>query len=122
MQISLTFNRSQINLENYFSVEKARTNPISSFASIFMTRLHIYFSTKGDFISLYYLSFCLMPFRFIFCRAVLTLFHPAETRESYIPECMPHLPGFVSPDSEAVVSYVRRLADHLKVSNSFIYS
>ncbi|XP_057541841.1 uncharacterized protein LOC130820470 [Amaranthus tricolor] len=60
--------------------------------------------------------------RFIFCRAVLTLFHPAETRESYIPECLPHLPGFVSPDSEAVGSYVRRLADHLKVSNSFIYS
>ncbi|CAO2830594.1 unnamed protein product [Amaranthus hypochondriacus] len=58
--------------------------------------------------------------RFIFCRAVLSLFHPPETRESYVPDCLPHLPDFVSPDSDAVESHVRRLANCLKVSNAFI--
>lgn len=57
--------------------------------------------------------------RFIFCRAVLSLLHPPNTRDSYMPDCLPHLPGFVSPDAEAVESYIHRLADHLKVSDCF---
>ncbi|KAL9229581.1 hypothetical protein vseg_005032 [Gypsophila vaccaria] len=57
--------------------------------------------------------------RFIFCRAVLSLFHPAESREPYVPECLPHLPRFVSPDTEAVESYIFQLADHFNVSDCF---
>lgn len=57
--------------------------------------------------------------RFIFCRAVLSLCHPAEARDSYVPECLPCLPGFVSPDSEAVESCIRQLAGRLKVSDFF---
>ncbi|XP_074308477.1 uncharacterized protein LOC141643289 [Silene latifolia] len=57
--------------------------------------------------------------RFIFCRAALTLFHHDESREPYLPDCLPHLPGFVSPDAEAVESYICRLASHLNVSDCF---
>lgn len=59
--------------------------------------------------------------RFIFCRAVISLFHPPKTRDSYMPDCLPHLPSFVSPDAEAVESYIHRLADHLKVPGCFCY-
>ncbi|KAL2907214.1 Protein SCAI [Bienertia sinuspersici] len=57
--------------------------------------------------------------RFIFCRAVLFFSHSHEMKESFMPACLPHLPGFVSPDSEAIASFIYRLADHLKVSDCF---
>ncbi|KMT08584.1 hypothetical protein BVRB_6g138630 [Beta vulgaris subsp. vulgaris] len=57
--------------------------------------------------------------RFVFCHAVLSLFHSPDARDSYVPSCLPHLPGFVSPDAEAVESYIQRLAEHLKVSDCF---
>ncbi|KAH9618272.1 hypothetical protein KSS87_001501 [Heliosperma pusillum] len=57
--------------------------------------------------------------RFIFCRAALTLFHHVESKEPYLPACLPHLPEFVSPDAEAVESYICRLASHLNVSDCF---
>ncbi|KAM1426882.1 hypothetical protein PS1_019369 [Malus domestica] len=57
--------------------------------------------------------------RFIFCRAVLSLFCPPEDREQHLPVCLPLLPNPVSPDSEVVRSAVHRLAKHLSVSDYF---
>ncbi|KAL8143312.1 hypothetical protein V2J09_016344 [Rumex salicifolius] len=57
--------------------------------------------------------------RFIFCRAALSLFHPLEERDLYMPICIPELPSSLSPNADVVQSCVLRLADHLRVSSCF---
>ncbi|GMH05929.1 hypothetical protein Nepgr_007769 [Nepenthes gracilis] len=57
--------------------------------------------------------------RFIFCRAVLSLFHSPEDCDGFVPVCLPLLPSLVLPESEVVRSSVLWLADHLQVSSCF---
>ncbi|CAI9109542.1 OLC1v1009380C1 [Oldenlandia corymbosa var. corymbosa] len=57
--------------------------------------------------------------RFIFCRAVLTLFCIRESSDQYLPVCLPEFPKSLSPTSELVSSPVFRLANHLKVEKCF---
>ncbi|VFQ89753.1 unnamed protein product [Cuscuta campestris] len=61
----------------------------------------------------------LLALRFIFCRAVLTLFCLREESDQYLPVCIPELPDSLSPVSEYVQPAIRRLANHLNVANSF---
>ncbi|KAL9257984.1 SCAI-like protein [Drosera capensis] len=58
--------------------------------------------------------------RFIFCRAVLSLFHNLEDSDGSVPLCVPVLLDSLLPDSEVVASAVLRLAEHMKVSGCFI--
>ncbi|CAH9088273.1 unnamed protein product [Cuscuta epithymum] len=57
--------------------------------------------------------------RFIFCRAVLTLFILHEETDYHLPVCVPELPDSFNPNSESVQPNIRRLANHLKVADSF---
>ncbi|KAK1370878.1 Cdk-activating kinase assembly factor MAT1, centre [Heracleum sosnowskyi] len=57
--------------------------------------------------------------RFIFCRAVLTLFCPREDHEQHVPVCLPELPDSLGPDSGVVKAAVVRLANLLNVSKLF---
>nr|GMD56416.1 protein SCAI [Ipomoea batatas] len=57
--------------------------------------------------------------RFIFCRAVLTLFCLREENDDYLPVCLPELPDSFSPNSESIKPTIRRLANHLKVADCF---
>ncbi|KAI3451187.1 hypothetical protein Pfo_007852 [Paulownia fortunei] len=60
--------------------------------------------------------------RFIFCRAVLTLFCLREKGDQYLPVCVPDLPNSVAVNSKAVQPAVTRLANHLKVADCFSFS
>ncbi|ONK74137.1 uncharacterized protein A4U43_C03F3150 [Asparagus officinalis] len=57
--------------------------------------------------------------RFIFCRAVLSLFYYPEKDGRSLPECLPSLPDAVSPNSASTQSYILRLAESLGVSSHF---
>ncbi|KAG6394497.1 hypothetical protein SASPL_145084 [Salvia splendens] len=57
--------------------------------------------------------------RFIFCRAVLTLFCKREEGDQYLPICIPELPSSVSANSKAVQPAITQLANHLKVTDCF---
>lgn len=57
--------------------------------------------------------------RFIFCRAVLSLFHPPGKGSPSLPECLPNLPEAVSPNSASTQSFVIRLAESLGVGGYF---
>ncbi|XP_076887430.1 uncharacterized protein LOC143537571 [Bidens hawaiensis] len=59
--------------------------------------------------------------RFIFCRAVLTLYHHQEGNDLYVPVCLPHLPDSVSPRSRVIQSAIKALTNHLKVSHCFLF-
>ncbi|PNX73386.1 hypothetical protein L195_g030708, partial [Trifolium pratense] len=60
--------------------------------------------------------------RFIFCRAVISFFCPPEESELHLPLCLPHLPAYVAPNSEAVRSVVVQLAKHFDVADSFHFT
>ncbi|KAG6392740.1 hypothetical protein SASPL_146965 [Salvia splendens] len=57
--------------------------------------------------------------RFIFCRAVLTLFCKREEGGQYLPICIPELPSSVSANSKAVQPAITQLANNLKVTDCF---
>ncbi|KAG9138510.1 hypothetical protein Leryth_012796 [Lithospermum erythrorhizon] len=57
--------------------------------------------------------------RFIFCRAVLTLFCLRENGDQYLPTCIPELPEYVAPHSEVVLPSIIRLANCLGVAGCF---
>lgn len=57
--------------------------------------------------------------RFIFCRAVLTLYAPTFNKEEYVPECSPALPDPVSPTSPSSYVAVLQIADIFGASTMF---
>ncbi|KAL3630217.1 hypothetical protein CASFOL_023201 [Castilleja foliolosa] len=63
-----------------------------------------------------------LDLKFIFCRAVLTLFCPREKDDQFLPVCIPDLPKSVAVDSKAVQPVITRLARHLKVADCFSFS
>lgn len=103
-----------------------------------MIHLHEEFSTlSGDQISaaiqnlviyIYHISKKLLKRRnvlrrFIFCRSALSLFRRGgDGGEEYLPECSPELPEAVSPESSAVQSGLRQVAEGLGVAGCFRFS
>ncbi|CAA0831180.1 Protein of unknown function (DUF3550/UPF0682 [Striga hermonthica] len=60
--------------------------------------------------------------RFIFCRAVLSLFCLRQKDDQHLPVCIPNLPKSVAADSKAVQPAINRLASQLKVADCFSFS
>nr|XP_009409282.1 PREDICTED: protein SCAI-like [Musa acuminata subsp. malaccensis] len=57
--------------------------------------------------------------RFIFCRAVISLFCSSGDSAGHLPECLPNLPESLSPESAVTQIYIHHLAERLGVSNLF---
>ncbi|TYJ01852.1 hypothetical protein E1A91_A13G183700v1 [Gossypium mustelinum] len=60
--------------------------------------------------------------RFIFCRAVLTLFVQTYNKEEFHPECMPALPDAVSPRTSAFQTAVVQLAKLFHATKRFVFT
>lgn len=60
--------------------------------------------------------------RFIFCRAVLTLYAPTHKKPDFIPQCLPSLPESMHPTAPAIQSTVTQIANFFDASRSFIFS
>ncbi|KAL7104349.1 hypothetical protein ACP275_08G239000 [Erythranthe tilingii] len=60
--------------------------------------------------------------RFIFCRAVLSLFCAREKGDQYLPVCLPEFPDSVAVNSKAVQPAIAELAEHFKVAHCFRFS
>ncbi|KAK9742697.1 hypothetical protein RND81_03G191800 [Saponaria officinalis] len=60
--------------------------------------------------------------RFIFCRAVVTLYAPTHNKTECIPQCLPRLPETVDPTSSAVQSVILEIATVFRAESSFIFS
>ena len=61
-------------------------------------------------------------YRFIFCRAVLTLYAPTQKKPEFIPQCLPSLPESVHPSAPAIQSTILQIADALDAASSFNFS
>ncbi|CAM8945141.1 unnamed protein product [Rhodiola kirilowii] len=59
--------------------------------------------------------------RFIFCRAVLTLYAPINSKKEYLPECLPSLPDSLLPTTTASQRLVFELASLFSAANNFIF-
>ncbi|GMP62347.1 hypothetical protein CsSME_00024477 [Camellia sinensis var. sinensis] len=60
--------------------------------------------------------------RFIFCRAVLTLYAPTFNKKEFLPECMPCLPEAVLPLAATSQTAILQIANLFGATNSFIFS
>ncbi|KAH9621807.1 hypothetical protein KSS87_021133 [Heliosperma pusillum] len=83
-------------------------------------------ATSGALDSVWSQIFC-DPFlrrlllRFVFCRAVLTLYAPTHNKAEFIPQCLPRLPDTVDPISPMVQSVVLQIANVFSAANNFIF-
>lgn len=60
--------------------------------------------------------------RFLFCRAVLTLYYPTFNKKEFHPECLPSLPESVLPIAVASQTVVFRIANVFGVADRFVFS
>ncbi|CAL5401436.1 unnamed protein product [Camellia sinensis] len=60
--------------------------------------------------------------RFIFCRAVLTLYAPTFNKKEFLPECIPCLPEAVLPLAATSQTAILQIANLFGATNSFIFS
>ncbi|KAL6557403.1 hypothetical protein OROMI_017753 [Orobanche minor] len=60
--------------------------------------------------------------RFVFCRAILSLYSLSFDKIEYLPECVPCLPDVMSPMSSTCQAVVLQLADLFGVTNRFLFS
>lgn len=113
------YNSTNDDMDMYNSTESILSTAFSRWEQILCT------STDLDLVWAQLLS---DPFlrrlilRFIFCRAVLTLFCLREKGDQYLPICIPELPSSVSANSRAVQPAITQLANHLKVTDCFRFS
>lgn len=59
--------------------------------------------------------------RFIFCRAVLSLYSSSFGKSEFQPECMPHLPEAASPMSSMCQTLVSQLANLFGATERFVF-
>uniref|UniRef100_A0A5B6YU59 Protein SCAI n=1 Tax=Davidia involucrata TaxID=16924 RepID=A0A5B6YU59_DAVIN len=60
--------------------------------------------------------------RFIFCRAVLTLYAPTFNKKEFLPECVPCLPEAVLPKTATSQTAILQIASVFGATDSFIFS
>lgn len=60
--------------------------------------------------------------RFLFCRAVLTLYGPCFGKKEYHPECVPSLPAPLLPTATASQTVVLQMAHIFGATKKFIFS
>ncbi|CAK7341739.1 unnamed protein product [Dovyalis caffra] len=60
--------------------------------------------------------------RFIFCRAVLTLFAPSFGKKEFHPECLPSLPAPLQPNATGCHTLVLQMANIFGATKKFIFS
>ncbi|XP_074263114.1 uncharacterized protein LOC141585933 [Silene latifolia] len=83
-------------------------------------------ATSGALDSVWSQVFC-DPFlrrlllRFVFCRAVLTLYAPTHNKAEFIPQCLPRLPDTVDPTSPMIQSLVLQIANVFRAASHFIF-
>lgn len=66
--------------------------------------------------------FLSMLSRFLFCRAVLTLYKPTFNKKEFLPECMPLLPDSLLPTSTICRTTVLQMAHIFGATDRFILS
>ncbi|XP_050222988.1 uncharacterized protein LOC126673066 [Mercurialis annua] len=60
--------------------------------------------------------------RFLFCRAVLSLYGPSFGKKEYHPECIPSLPASFQPTSAASQSAILQMANIFGATKKFFFS
>jgi hypothetical protein len=60
--------------------------------------------------------------RFIFCRAIHSLFKPTNRKEEFLPTCMPPLPELVDAESMLSQSCVMQVASFFDAVNRFSFA
>ncbi|XP_009373847.2 protein SCAI isoform X1 [Pyrus x bretschneideri] len=110
---------SDIDMETFDKAEKLLSSSLSEWGSTLVT-LDTIDPVWAQILSDPFLRRLLL--RFIFCRAVLSLFAPTFDKKEFIPKCTPCLPVSVSPMSTACQTVILQTANIFGATNKFIFS
>ncbi|KAB2627019.1 protein SCAI-like [Pyrus ussuriensis x Pyrus communis] len=110
---------SDIDMETFDKAEKLLSSSLSEWGSTLVT-LDTIDPVWAQILSDPFLRRLLL--RFIFCRAVLSLFAPTFDKKEFIPKCTPSLPVSVSPMSTACQTVILQTANIFGATNKFIFS
>lgn len=115
----LGFTSSDIEMDMYDKAEKLLSSSLNQWGSLLasLDNLNpVWAQTLGD----PFLRRLLL--RFIFCRAVLSLYTRTFKKIEFLPECIPSLPDSFLPMSATCQTTVLQLADIFGATNRFINS
>ncbi|GER57380.1 hypothetical protein STAS_35181 [Striga asiatica] len=115
----LGFSGSDIENDLYSGADKLLQSSLSKLGSLLATAVNldpVWAQILGD----PFLRRLLL--RFVFTRAVLSLFAPSFNKPEFLPECMPCLPEVVSPISPTCQELVLQLADLFGAKSKFLPS
>ncbi|OAY41825.1 protein SCAI [Manihot esculenta] len=110
---------SDIEMETYDKAEKSLFSSLNDWGSAlatFDTLDPVWAQILGD----PFLRRLLL--RFLFCRAVLTLYGPCFGKKEYHPECVPSLPAPLLPTATASQTVVLQMAHIFGATKKFIFS
>ncbi|TQD95086.1 hypothetical protein C1H46_019292 [Malus baccata] len=110
---------SDIDMETFDKAEKLLSSSLSDWGSTLVT-LDTIDPVWAQILSDPFLRRLLL--RFIFCRAVLSLFAPTFNKKEFIPKCTPCLPVSVSPMSTACQTVILQTANIFGATSKFIFS
>ncbi|KAJ9680356.1 hypothetical protein PVL29_019621 [Vitis rotundifolia] len=115
----LGFSSSDVEMDLYSKAEKLLSSSLNDWGLTLAT---------SDALDLAWAQILSDPFlrrillRFIFCRAVLTLYAPTFNKKEFLPECLPCLPMAVHPTTTASQTMVMQIANIFSATNRFIFS
>uniref|UniRef100_A0A7N0TIP3 Protein SCAI n=1 Tax=Kalanchoe fedtschenkoi TaxID=63787 RepID=A0A7N0TIP3_KALFE len=110
---------SEIDMDMYNKAEELLSSSINEWGTLLAT---------SDTLDMVWAQILHDPFlrrlllRFIFCRAVLTLYAPTFSKKEYLPDCLPCLPDSHLPGSTTCQTVVFRLSSLFSAANNFVFS
>ncbi|KAH9706670.1 Signal transducer [Citrus sinensis] len=110
---------SENEMDTYTEAEKLLSSSLNDWGSTLAT---------SDNLDLVWAQILRDPFlrrlllRFLFCRAVLTLYKPTFNKKEFLPECMPSLPDSLLPTSTICRTTVLQMAHIFGATDRFILS
>ncbi|KAK9911520.1 hypothetical protein M0R45_035421 [Rubus argutus] len=115
----LSISGTDIDTDTYNKAEKLLSSSLSDWGSTLAT---------SDTIDPVWAQVLTDPFlgrlilRFIFCRAVLSLYAPTFNKKDFIPKCVPCLPASFLPTTAACQIVILQIAHIFAASTKFIFS
>ncbi|KAJ9185666.1 hypothetical protein P3X46_005266 [Hevea brasiliensis] len=110
---------SDIEMDTYNKVEKLLSSSLNDWGSALAT-LDTLDPVWAQILGDPFLRRLLL--RFLFCRAVLTLYGPCFGKKEYHPECVPSLPASLQPTATASQTVVLQIANIFGATKKFIFS
>jgi hypothetical protein len=115
----LGFSGSESEMDTYHNAEKLLSSSLNDWGTALAT---------SDTLDPVWAQILTDPFlrrlllRFLFCRAVLTLYKPTFNKKDFHPDCLPPMPQSFVPTCHAAQTLILQIAEIFGVTDRFVFS